>query len=141
MEYIEGAPSEKMLKSLDVYCAGVNKIRAEENLKLVKNDIKINKLKMAGSVGIGIAGIGTSALTSILIYNEGLELLTGSLILCSSLLLCGGYIKATNLSRDLKHLLKEEKMAERDLINAEADYKVKERSLKSLKKQKHVKRS
>lgn len=132
MEYTEGSPNEKTLKSLEVYRAAKDKTLAEENLKLVTKNIKNTKFKIAGSVGMGIAGIGTSVLTTLLIYEEALPALTGSLVLCSSALLYGSYAKTTDSIRDLKKLFKTKRIVEKDIEETEATYESKVRELKNI---------
>lgn len=132
MEFKEGAPSAHMTKSLEVYQAAKDKTLAEENLKLVTKNIKNTKFRIAGSVGIGIAGVGSSVLTTLLIYEEALPALTGSLVLCSSALLYGSYAKTTDSIRDLKKLFKTKRIVEKDIEDAEENYKAKTRELKNI---------
>ena len=132
MEFKEGAPSRETKIKLEVNSIFRDKERAKENLKLVTKNIKNTKFKIAGNVGIGIAGIGTSVLTTLLIYEDVLPALTGSLVLCSSALLYGGCIKTNESIRDLKKLQREKKIVEKDIEDTEATYKSKVRELKNI---------
>ena len=134
MKYEEGNVSEETITKLEVNTSCYAKIEANEHLKLVKENIKSTKRKIAGGIGLGGVGLGTTALASFCIYKDIATSLTGGWILCSSLVLYCGYLLTVDSTKDLKKLKKEEKILEEDLNTAETNYKTKVRKLKNIKK-------
>ena len=129
MEFKEGAPSRETKIKLEVNSIFRDKERAKENLKLVTKNIKNTKFRIAGNVGIGIAGVGTS----VCLYKDIATSLTGGWILCSSLVLYCGYLLTVDSVKDLKKLKREKKIVEKDIEDTEATYESKVRELKNIK--------
>ena len=134
MKYEEGNVSEETITKLEVNTSYYAKIKANEYLKLVKDNIKNTKRKIAGGIGLGGVGLGTTALASLCIYKDIATSLTGGWILCSSLVLYCGFLLTVDSAKDLKKLSRMEKTLEGDLNDAEANYKTKVRKLENIKK-------
>ena len=134
MKYEEGNVSEETITKLEVNTSCYAKIEANEHLKLVKENIKSTKRKIAGGIGLGGVGLGTTALASFCIYKDIATSLTGGWILCSSLVLYCGFLLTVDSTKDLKKLKREKKIVEKDIEDIEATYESKVRKLKNSKK-------